>query len=93
LPSRAQLLSASDFLSAFQIFLLVFICTLPVALPFGISEDVSVAMRVSNAIALILLSIGGYRLAVYAGFRPLVTSLLYAIIGVFLVVVTMALGG
>jgi hypothetical protein len=92
-PNRVDMLSKADLVSAFQIFLLVFICTLPVALPFGIFEDVSVAMRVSNAIALILLFIGGNRLAVYAGFRPLLTSVLYAVIGVVLVFITMALGG
>lgn len=65
----------------------------PVALPFGIVASVSAAMRISNAIALLLLFIGGYKLAVYAGFRPLVTSVLYTIIGVVLVLITMALGG
>lgn len=92
-PQKSQLLTAKDLLSGVQIFLLVFLCTLPVALPFAMMTQVSVAMRVSNGIALLLLFIGGYRLAGYAGFRPFATAIAYSLIGILLVVVTMALGG
>jgi hypothetical protein len=93
LPTRKALFSSKDLLSAFQIFLLVFICTLPVALPFAILDDVALAMRASNGIALLFLFIGGLKLAKYAGFRPLITATLYVAIGVGLVAFTMALGG
>jgi hypothetical protein len=71
----------------------VFLCTLPVALPFGLLDEMGVAMRASNGVALLLLFIGGYLLAGYAGFRKILTAVLYTLIGVFLVALTMALGG
>lgn len=92
-PEKKDLLTIRDFYSGLQIFLLVFLCTLPVALPFALIQDVALAMRVSNGVALTLLFIGGYRLARYAGFRPLLTGLVYALIGVLLVALTMMLGG
>jgi hypothetical protein len=82
-----------DFLIAGQIFILVFLVTLPVALPFLFIDNVALAMRVSNGIALVLLFIGGFSLARYSGLRPVITALTYTAIGVFLVALTMALGG
>jgi hypothetical protein len=82
-----------DFLVAGQIFLVVFLITLPVALPFLFINDVGPAMRISNGVALLLLFAGGFSLARYAGLRPFITALAYMAIGVFLVAMTMALGG
>jgi hypothetical protein len=82
-----------DFLIAGQIFILVFLVTLPVALPFLFIDNVALAMRVSNGIALLLLFMGGFSLARYSGLRPVITALTYTSIGVFLVALTMALGG
>lgn len=82
-----------DFISAAQIFLIVFLITFPVAIPFIFITDVALAMRLSNALALILLFIGGFSLARYAGLKPIITALAYTAIGAFMVVMTMALGG
>lgn len=92
-PEKKNIISQTDLFAGLQIFMLVFFCTLPVALPFAIFEEVPRAMRVSNGVALLMLFIGGYKLAMYAGFRPWITALLYAFIGVLLVALTMALGG
>lgn len=92
-PDKADILVARDLWSGLQIFLLVFLCTLPVALPFAFFQELSVAMRVSNGVALLLLFLGGYRLARYAGFRPWLTAVTYTLMGVALVSMTMALGG
>lgn len=92
-PSKRNLITGTDLLAGLQIFMLVFLCTFPVALPFGFIDDLSIAMRASNGVALALLFTGGYILAGYAGFRKGITALLYMLIGVFLVVLTMALGG
>jgi hypothetical protein len=86
-------LNLKDFMIAGQIFLLVFISTLPVALPFFLLQDVALAMRVSNLTALILLFLAGYSLAKYSGLRPWLTAFAYVAIGVFLVVLTIFLGG
>ena len=92
-PSKSNLLLGADLYAALQIFLLVFLCTFPVALPFGIVDDLAVAMRLSNGVALLLLFTGGFILAGYAGFRRVLTAFIYMFIGVALVVITMALGG
>lgn len=92
-PTKQHLLTSSDFIAAIQIFLLVFLCTFPVALPFAIFHEVDFALRASNGVALILLFVAGYKLAGYAGFRPIVTALIYTAIGVLLVLLTIALGG
>ena len=82
-----------NFLIAGQIFLIVFLITLPVALPFLFVKDVSLALRVSNGIAIVLLFAGGFSLARYSGLRPVRTALTYTAVGVLLVLMTMALGG
>ena len=92
-PSKKHLITAHDLWAGVQIFLLVFLCTFPVAIPFGIFDDLRVAMRVSNGVALTLLFIGGFMLAGYAGFRRGITAFAYMLIGVLLVAITMALGG
>ena len=92
-PSKANLVTASDLLAGVQIFLLVFLCTFPVAVPFAFIDELALAMRVSNGIALLMLFIGGFLLARYAGFKRLLTAVIYTLIGVLLVAMTMALGG
>ncbi len=92
-PSKKHLITGTDLWAGVQIFMLVFLCTFPVAIPFGIIDDLALAMRASNGVALLLLFIGGFLLARYAGFRPGVTAILYTLIGVLLVALTMALGG
>jgi len=92
-PSKKHLITGTDLWAGVQIFMLVFFCTFPVAVPFGIIDNLEVAMRASNGVALLLLFIGGFLLAGYAGFRRGITAILYTLIGVLLVALTMALGG
>jgi hypothetical protein len=92
-PTKRNLIVSTDLWAGVQIFMLVFLCTFPVAIPFGIFDSLGMAMRASNGVALVLLFIGGLLLAKYAGFRPGITALLYTLIGVALVALTMALGG
>lgn len=92
-PSKRHLITGTDLWAGVQIFMLVFLCTFPVAIPFGIIDNLELAMRASNGVALLLLFIGGFVLAGYAGFRRGITALLYTLIGVALVALTMALGG
>jgi len=82
-----------DFKMALGIFLLVFLSTLPVAIPFAVISQVQLALRVSNGIAIALLFAGGWILARYGGFRKLRTGLIMALIGVVLVFLTILLGG
>jgi VIT1/CCC1 family predicted Fe2+/Mn2+ transporter len=51
------------------------------------------ALRVSNGIAIVLLFVGGYKLAKFTGFHPWWTGLGMVAIGTVLVALTIALGG
>lgn len=91
--SYKNVLNSTDFIAGIQIFFLVFMCTFPVVLPFAFFNEIGLALRVSNGIAIGLLFIGGYVLAGYAGFGRIFTAIIYTLIGVALVFLTMALGG
>ena len=91
-PARARL-SGEDFLGAFGVFLLVVLSTFPVVVPFMFISEMAVAMRTSNAVALVILFIGGYRLGHYAGGVAWQTGLGMAAVGAVLVSIIMALGG
>ena len=91
-PPRSRL-TTDDLRGAAAVFLLVFLSTFPVALPFLLFPDVARAMRVSNAIAVGLLCLGGYSLGRYSGLRPWWTAGTLAALGIMLVGLTMALGG
>lgn len=92
-PTKKNLFTSQDVVSFIEIFALVFLCTMPVALPFAFIQDLHTAMRLSNGIALIMLFSGGYFLAGYAGFKRIPTALSYTALGLCLVAITMALGG
>ena len=92
-PPPYATLTAQDVKGALGVFLWVFLITFPVALPFVVTDDPVIALRVSNAIALFLLFVIGHRLALYAGFRPWRTSMLMVVVGLAMVGMTIALGG
>jgi VIT1/CCC1 family predicted Fe2+/Mn2+ transporter len=91
-PSRARL-RGDDFLGAFGVFLLVVLSTFPVVIPFMFISEMAFAMRVSNAVALVMLFIGGYKLGRYAGASAWRTGLGMAAVGGVLVSIIMTLGG
>ncbi len=92
-PSRKKSLTIKDFFISGQIFMLVFLSTFPVVLPFLFLDDVSIAMRISNGVALVIILGLGFSLARYAGLKPILTSLVFTGIGIFLVSLTIVLGG
>jgi hypothetical protein len=90
---RRTWLTWEDLLAALGVFLWVFLVTFPVALPFVFMTDAVLALRISNGIAIALLGLIGYRLAVYAGFRRWRTILFMVLFGMAMVGLTIALGG
>ena len=86
-------LTLADFRTALGVFLLVFLATLPVALPFAFPGEAHRALRVSNGIALVMLFLGGYYLGRHGGTHPWRAGLGTLAIGVLLVWATIALGG
>jgi VIT1/CCC1 family predicted Fe2+/Mn2+ transporter len=92
-PPGARLISKEDWLGAAGVFLLVFLSTFPVVVPFMFMDDTWLAMRVSNAIAIVMLFGCGYILGRYAGWHPWLVGLIMVILGTTLSVLTLALGG
>jgi VIT1/CCC1 family predicted Fe2+/Mn2+ transporter len=91
-PARPRVTSR-DLRGAVEVFLLVFLSTFPVVLPFLVFSELRPALRASNAIAVIMLVLGGVSLGRFSGLRPWRLALALAGIGVVLVALTIALGG
>jgi len=91
-PSHARL-SRSDWRGAFGVFLLVFFSTFPVAIPFIFVQNVMPAMRLSNAIAVVMLFLTGFAYGRCVGRSPWGFGLSMVVLGGVLVALTMALGG
>jgi VIT1/CCC1 family predicted Fe2+/Mn2+ transporter len=62
-------------------------------IPFLVFRNLHFALRVSNAIALVMLFLTGYSLARHGGHHPWRTGLSVMLIGVVLVAIAIALGG
>lgn len=91
-PDRARL-RKDDWLGALGVFLLVFLSTFPVVIPFIFMRSAVPALRVSNAVAIAMLFMAGYAFGRMTGRRPLSVGIAMVILGVILVGITMALGG
>jgi hypothetical protein len=91
-PERSRL-RAEDWKGALGVFLIVFLSTFPVILPFFLIRDAVPALRLSNAIALFMLLYFGYRLGKFSGRSPWGTALAMTAIGIVVVAGTIALGG
>jgi VIT1/CCC1 family predicted Fe2+/Mn2+ transporter len=91
-PERAQL-SSDEWLGALGVFVLVFLSTFPVAIPFIFMHDAATALRVSNAIAIVMLFALGFVFGRMTGRHPALVGMAMVAIGAVLVSLTMALGG
>ena len=92
LPERPSL-ERDDWLKAVAVFLLVFLSTFPVVIPFMIFDEVQPALRASNLVAIAMLFGVGFLLARHGGYRPVLTGASMVLLGVVLVAITIALGG
>jgi VIT1/CCC1 family predicted Fe2+/Mn2+ transporter len=91
-PSRPRL-GKDEWLGALAVFLWVFLVTFPVAVPFIFMGEVGRAMRVSNAIAILMLFLTGYAFGRVTEYHPWLTGLAMVVLGAALAGITMALGG
>ncbi len=91
-PKRPRLVRR-DLAGALGVFLLVFLSTFPVVVPFLVVSPLPRAMRTSNAVAIFLLYLTGHSFGKHAGFGPVRTGLAMVAIGLALVAVTIAMGG
>ena len=82
-----------DLTGAFAVFLLVFLSTVPISLPFLLFPGAGFAMRASNAIAIAMLFGMGWTLGTHTGRSGWRAGLVMVCLGLVLVGITIALGG
>jgi VIT family len=93
-PPSGPRLTKSDMLGAGAVFVLVFLSTFPVVLPFiFIQGNPQLALRISNAIAIGMMFLCGYAFGRYSGLHPWVSGLAMVAVGGALVAIAIALGG
>jgi hypothetical protein len=82
-----------DVRGAVAVFLLVFLSTFPVVLPFVFIADPGIAKRVSAAVAIVMLFLCGHAWGRYAGLKPWRTGLVMVGLGLAVEAIVIALGG
>ena len=89
-PAR---LGREDYFGAAGVFVLVFLSTFPVVIPFVVMDDIRPAIRMSQLVAALMLFVAGWKLGVHAGRPAWRTGLFMVTIGAVLSVLTFVLGG
>jgi len=92
-PTLPEPITRKDLLGGLESGLLVFSCSIPAVLPFLVFDQPQVALRVSNTILLALMYYLGYRHARHTLAKPWIAGFVFLLAGLFLVVLTIRLGG
>ena len=92
-PAQPARLHLYDYRAAMGVFLLVFLSTFPVVLPFLFIHQPGLALRISILAAVTMLFFTGYAYGKYAGYRPLRVGLWMVLVGLGMVGLTIAFGG
>ena len=91
-PSHPKL-KKDEWLAACGVFLLVFLSTFPVVIPFLFLKDPRFALRVSNGVAIVMLFLLGYAFGRFAGRSRWLAGTNMVILGSALVAITISFGG
>ena len=92
-PPKRATLGPQDWFGALAVFFWVFFATFPVVIPFIFMQRAGLALRASNAIAVVMLFLTGYGFGQITSRRPWVMGASMVFVGTILVGITMALGG
>ncbi|HEY6969435.1 MAG TPA: VIT family protein [Candidatus Angelobacter sp.] len=92
-PAGQRWLTLHDWYASFWVFLLVFLSTFPLVIPFIVIHQPSLALRVSNGIGIIMLFVLGYAFGRHAGKNPWGIGVAMVALGVAMVGLTIRLGG
>ncbi len=93
MPVDRARLDRRDWLGGWGVFLLVFLATFPVAIPFMVFNSATLAMRVSNAIAILMLFLAGFLYGKVIHRSQIFIGVAMVFIGLVIVTFTIALGG
>jgi len=91
--ARTHAVTRGDLRGALASFWMVFFASIPAAVPFLVMRDAWLALRVSNAILVLLLFLTGFLWARHTRLRPWLTGTIFLFAGLGLVAVAVALGG
>ncbi len=91
--AKAARVTRLDLRGAVAVFLLVFLSTFPVVLPFVFITDPGLAKRVSAAVAITMLFLCGHAWGRYAGLKPWRTGSVMVALGLGIETIVIALGG
>jgi len=86
-------LTTRDIKRSLMIFSLMFISAFPIVIPFIFIRDTQLALRISNMVAIVLMFLCGWSLAKYVGSNKWLMSFGLTLVGIVLVLITIALGG
>ena len=92
-PPPGPGLTKSDWIGALGLCLLSFLSTFPIVIPFLLLGDAKLALRVSYAVAIVMLFGCGYVFGIRSGLRPWAAGLAMVAVGGALVGIALALGG
>ena len=92
-PREGARLAKRDWIGALGLCLLSFASTFPLVIPFIFLSDAKLALRVSYAVAIVMLFGCGYAFGYHSGLRPWAAGLVMVAFGAALVGITIALGG
>jgi len=92
-PLAHPMVTRKDISGAFAVFLLVFLSTLPISIPFLLFPEIGFAMRASNTVAVAMLFGMGWTLGQHTGRSGFPAGLAMVCLGLVLVAITIALGG
>jgi len=92
-PSERPRLTKRDWTGALGLCLLSFLSIFPVVIPFLLLSEAKLALRVSYAVAIVMLLGCGYAFGSHSGIRPWAAGLSMVAVGGALVSVVVALGG
>lgn len=92
-PAPGPGLTRGDWTGALGLCLLSFISTFPLVIPFLLLSDARLALRVSYAVAIVMLFGCGYVFGIHSRLRPWAAGLVMVAVGGALVGIAVALGG
>jgi VIT1/CCC1 family predicted Fe2+/Mn2+ transporter len=92
-PPEVVRLTGSDWRGAAAVFLLVFLSTLPVTVPFIVLENPMAAVRASNAVAIVMLFAAGVAYGRVVERSRWILGIAMVLLGAGLVALTIVLGG
>jgi hypothetical protein len=92
-PATENRVTKDDVLGAVASFWLVFLASIPAAVPFILLDDARLALRISNAILLALMFFAGYWWGRLTLSKPWIVGTAFLVVGLALVIAAIALGG